>query len=59
MNCKNCSALRWNPNNGVYCTVPNCNPDTTIDDVREIYKKAFGEISDIDYKNQINRYITK
>lgn len=40
MNCKNCGALRWHPNKGFYCTVPNCNPDTTVNDVREIYKKA-------------------
>lgn len=43
MNCKDCSALHWHPNKGFYCTVPNCNPDTSVDDVREIYEKAFGK----------------
>lgn len=38
MNCKNCSGLHWHPNKGFYCTIPNCNPDTTKDDLREIIK---------------------
>ena len=42
MNCKYCSALYWHPNKGFYCTVPNCNPETRPDDVREIYEKIFG-----------------
>ena len=43
MNCKNCSALSWHPNKGFYCTVPNCRPNTSVDDVREIYRRAYGE----------------
>lgn len=42
MNCKTCSALHWHPNKGFYCTVPRCNPTTTIKDVREIYERAYG-----------------
>ena len=40
MNCKNCSVLRWHPNKGFYCTVPNCKPETKPEDVKEIYKRA-------------------
>jgi hypothetical protein len=46
MNCKYCSALRWHPNKGFYCTVPNCKPNTSIDDVREIYERAFGKFDE-------------
>jgi hypothetical protein len=44
MNCKHCSGLCWHPNKGFYCTVPNCNPTTSVDDVREIYERAYGKI---------------
>lgn len=38
MNCKNCTALRWHPNKGFFCTITNCKPDTNLDDVKEIYR---------------------
>ena len=40
MNCKDCSALRWHPNKGFYCTVPNCNPETSKNDMRDLYLMA-------------------
>ena len=46
MNCKYCSALRWHPNKGFCCTVPDCSPETSVDDVREIYERAFGKFDE-------------
>lgn len=53
MNCKNCSALKWHPNKGFYCTVPNCNPNTSVDDVKEIYERAYGKANKDNNVNKI------
>ena len=60
MNCENCSALRWHPNKGFFCTVPNCNPDTGLEDVKEIYKSIetdsrTNQISDKPIPTQANK----
>ena len=39
-NCKSCNDLRWHPNKGFYCLVSDCNPCTTLEDVKAIYKRA-------------------
>lgn len=44
MKCKNCRALHWHPNKGFYCTVPDCKPDNTKDDVKELYEYVTGGI---------------
>lgn len=59
MNCNRCSCLRWHPNKGFYCTVPDCKPDTREKDVREIYQRAFGTLENPELlkvvQNEINR----
>lgn len=51
MNCKYCSALRWHPNKGFFCAVPNCTSETGLDDVKEIYKS----ISNYENKNYTSK----
>lgn len=59
MNCKSCSCLRWHPNKGFYCTVPNCNPETSVYDVREIYQRVYGSINVPINNSHINTKINK